>query len=229
VLTDLALKFNSNTNIFKNIQRIYIGVDGSLIFNIHALQINNHGHIKLVATNKLPGKIEARKNQDEFEFPDSSTVLVNRAGMLILKSSNPDIPIIYIPTTLNSSLGLATDKEFAGNEYYYKDEQFQITYTKPGRNKSATINVLRAVAGFTLADCAALTEKAPVVIGNFSKQNTTLIETALKNDGAEIEITSLNPGTPSLQKIDTRIFFKKYIGEFIKTIEQHGAKPKTAS
>jgi hypothetical protein len=79
-----------------------------------------------------------QRRVNEFVFPDGSIVEVNFAGMVILKSSNSSIPLIFIPTVLETRLGMATMTEFAGNDFFKKTEkesigviQFSERYMKP--------------------------------------------------------------------------------------------------
>src|SRR5690606_22063235 len=51
-------------------------------------------------------------------FPEGSTVSINRNGMLVLRSSNPGIDTIFIPSVLDMPLGVATKDYFAGSDYF---------------------------------------------------------------------------------------------------------------
>ena len=107
-------------SILLNINTVFINQVDNLVFNIHELLMNNEGVIKLEKTGFDNQRIMATRSQegDVFTFADGSFITINFSGMLVLESSNEDIPVIYIPPVLNKSLGAATARQFAGNQYY---------------------------------------------------------------------------------------------------------------
>lgn len=117
-----------NTNfgtlsLLKNVREVFINEKGNLVFNKHQLMLTNNFHLKLEITSLLEWKVQAEKNgETDFQFSDGSSVEINRSGMFMLHSSNPNIPTIYIPSALDSSLGVAVDTHFSGNEYYFKND-----------------------------------------------------------------------------------------------------------
>jgi hypothetical protein len=105
--------------VLKNVTSIFINEVGNLVLNIHELRLTDHNVIKLEKTGFKKKYHEAVSvSKTEFRFEDGSTVMVNRSGMLVLRSSNPSIPAIYVPLSLDGSLGVATESDFAGNAYY---------------------------------------------------------------------------------------------------------------
>jgi hypothetical protein len=111
---------NEKRSILRNIHSVSITMKRSLALNNHELQLNDSGHIKLFSGKRLPSEEAKDIGNNIFAFEDGSTVEVNKMGMVILSSSNPAIPKIFIPTTMNTTLGIGTPEEFAGNEYYLK-------------------------------------------------------------------------------------------------------------
>lgn len=120
-------------SVLKNILSICINQNGLLCFNTHYLYLNEAKCIKLdQLTNIVPEIMATKTEENLFVFPDGSCIQLIRAGMLILQSSNPDIPKIYVPSILNASLGIATTQKFAGNKYYYKSKTKHNDTTQSG-------------------------------------------------------------------------------------------------
>lgn len=114
-------RFLGSRTILKNISKVYINESGNLTFNSHEFTCTTAGNFKLSHRHIMKERISAFKQSDcEFVFRDGSMIEVNPAGMLILKSSNLEIPFVFIPTALESSLGVATQNSFAGNPFYQK-------------------------------------------------------------------------------------------------------------
>jgi hypothetical protein len=124
--------------ILKNIDKIFVNDTFNLVFNTHTLIKNKNGVIKLGKTNLLTKRYEAVPNatKSEFTFPNGSSVILNRSGMIVLKSiviTHKEIDVnhidgqmqeiyVFIPSVLDSSLGVGATgagEEFAGNEFYY--------------------------------------------------------------------------------------------------------------
>jgi hypothetical protein len=113
----------SFTSIFKNIRSVFINEVDNLVFGRHELQIVNEAFITLDKAAFLGEQCVARAIAGHgFRFPDGSTVKVSRNGMLILTSSNEAFAPVYVPSVVQTSLGLATSMDFAGNEYYHFPE-----------------------------------------------------------------------------------------------------------
>jgi len=107
-------------SVLKNIHQIYINQQGNLVFNKHELVLSKAGHIQLLSAARESRGVAVAATWDvsrnEFSFPGGSRIRVHRAGMIILQGHYSPV---YIPAVLDASLGAATDKEFAGNLYYY--------------------------------------------------------------------------------------------------------------
>jgi len=99
------------------------------------LQLNKHRlvfqkdyskqlYISLLSNRDFVPKVEAvyEKTASRFVFPDGSAIHRDGLGMLTFKSSDANLPYIYMPTTLNTNLAMATDSFFAGDKNYFKGE-----------------------------------------------------------------------------------------------------------
>ncbi len=212
-------------SLFKNVKEVYINLDNKLMFNKHELQINKGGHIKIDQIDYITKKIEAKKISDtEFEFINGSTVEINKLGVFILKSSNPDVLPVYIPSLLNASLGIATQEYFAGNEYYFLEPKYEILLEDAGPKKIDIVKLVKDLTNKTLHSAKMIIDDAPSkVISNVSKIKAEQIKHTLENSGAQVSIKPLNSETTKeLEKISTHIFFEKYINSFINQIIFHG-------
>lgn len=221
-----AQNFLQGQGFLKNIKEIFINEDNHLVFNIHELLINKGSHIKIDQTNNRAKKTEATKiNDTEFTFNDGSSITINRSGMLILKSSDTHIPIIYIPSLLNASLGVATDEDFAGNDYYYIEPQFELILENAGENRITIIKLIKEITERGLDDVHRLVHAAPIqIIQNVSKIKADLIQKTLEKEGASVKINRNNIHSFELEKISTLQFFEKHINPFVNHILSHGTK-----
>jgi len=135
-LKALKIKYAQTQNTFKNINAVFINQVGNLVFNIHELLLNQGNHFKLDKTAFLKHEVVARWESDAFIFPDGSVIEVDKAGIIILKSSDISIPRIYMSSVLNASLGVATEDVFSGNNYYNRSlknistSEFNFKYIK---------------------------------------------------------------------------------------------------
>ena len=111
-------------SVLKNIHHIYINQRGNLVFNKHELVLSKAGHIQLLSAARESREVAVAAtwdvNRNEFGFPGGSRIKIHRAGMIILQGHYSPV---YIPAVLDASLAAATDKEFAGNLYYYPDSR----------------------------------------------------------------------------------------------------------
>lgn len=121
-------------SILSNLTNIFIAANGSLYLNNHELKIFIKGKYRddsvefVINRNNIP-RIKATFKDKKFIFPDGSKLLRDKRGIVTLESSNAAIPKIYIPTYINHNLGIATDTEFTGNDYFY-DQQAEIGLVK---------------------------------------------------------------------------------------------------
>ena len=110
-------------SVLKNVADVFINQVNNLVFNnVHELRLTDHSIIKFEKTNfKSRLFVAAATGKEEFCFADGSVIEINRSGMLILKSSNPVVGTIYVPSVLDSDLGVASEQDIAGNYYYYPE------------------------------------------------------------------------------------------------------------
>ncbi|RZK12961.1 MAG: hypothetical protein EOO46_01160 [Flavobacterium sp.] len=110
-------------SVFKNIKEIWINQVGNLVFSKRELRLTDQGQIRMERSGFQQKEVEARHiGKKTFKFPDGSTVTVNPSGMLVLKSSNESLETIYVPSSTDALLGVATTSSFAGLDYYLPDD-----------------------------------------------------------------------------------------------------------
>lgn len=79
-----------------------------------------HDEAYLMINKKYSHRFVAKKEgKDKFTFIEGSTIHIDYNGIMTLRSSNTEIPTIYIPLDVSNKLGLATNNEFCGNPYYF--------------------------------------------------------------------------------------------------------------
>jgi hypothetical protein len=122
-LKELNKRWIYGSNLLRKIRTVELNINGDLVFNEkHAFLLNPYGVIKLElsTTQKDQYKAQNTLNKDEFVFEDGSKIQINSFGMIALISSDSNLPIIYVPMTLDAALGVGTKDCFTGNQYYYE-------------------------------------------------------------------------------------------------------------
>jgi ribosomal protein L7/L12 len=220
-LTALTNKYRHNLSIFKNINTIFINTSDGLVFNTHELTVNPGNHIKLDPARSNTKVYQAKqKSYTEFEFEDGSCIEINKNGLLILKSSNKDIPTIYIPSVLDSSLAVATDTQFAGNTYYLKQPLYKLTLLDTGVIKLSVVKKLKEETGKGLKEVRDMVDNVPSVIFQYiTKEKALHLHNSLEQLGAKAQTERMGENSKYLKIITPKDFFKEFIDEFIKHIK----------
>lgn len=135
-----------DNSVLLNFMPLCLTQENYFQLNKHRLGINrphpNYTTINLIGNRNFVASVEAvyEKTGNRFLFPDGSAVYRDGMGMLVFKSSNTDIPFIYVPTTLHVELAMATETCFTGNMSYYKQaagqeiisiQEFETKYFQP--------------------------------------------------------------------------------------------------
>jgi ribosomal protein L7/L12 len=223
----MALKYTLNYGTFKNINKVFINEAGEFVLNVHALKLTGNGmHLKLSRTNNQHVKFAANVTDEHiFTFDDGSSVEVNRNGLIILRSSDRILPAIYIPTTLDASLGIATSTEFAGNEYYFKEQTYRVILKDHGGKQSHLMKVMEDVMQlpFQVINNLLINDVPVTLVPFCPKQKALDIQNALVKAGATVEL-KLPEGQieTEIKKIPVSSFFNKHIMRFINTIVNYG-------
>ncbi|MBT1695896.1 ribosomal protein L7/L12 [Fulvivirgaceae bacterium PWU4] len=229
-IADVFRKYVQPHTMFKRINKVFINTSGELVFSKHTLHFVDYGkYLRLAPATSQAVKIRASTSDHRiFTFNDGSTVEVNRSGLFILKSSDSAIENLYIPTTLDFAVGVATPTIFAGNDYYYKGGVCEVILKDPGKNRLAAAKVIKESMEFSLQECKYFVDHGgPITLkASFAKQKAEDFRTAMKEVGADVEIRQA--GTTA-QTIMPREFIDKYLRRYIDTIINHGAQGHTQS
>lgn len=222
-LTEASHKYSDSGGVLKNINKVAIDKDNRLVLNTHVLTLINRSHVKWRPIKKISIKYEASKiSEHQYQFENGSIVEINRSGMVILKSKD-SLSDIYIPTSIDVALGLATTEEFTGNHYYYKEPFNIIMILNSGANKIQVIKQLKDKAGLDLTEAKRLVDNAPSSLQGLSlKEPLENIKVALELAGATIQITSHNRQEFVLKPIEIPSFYEKYIEQYIYSIQHYG-------
>ncbi|GEN76985.1 hypothetical protein [Chryseobacterium hagamense] len=127
--TELRRLNNTGIKILNNFNRIGISNAGELIIDKFALGLVSK-NVYGLSRNYNRIQVLAIRSKNKFMFDDGSEVITDSRGMLTFISSNKNIPVFYMPSTHYGYIALATEKEFAGSEYYLpKNSKLKIRET----------------------------------------------------------------------------------------------------
>lgn len=221
-----VLQFRRTQPVFKNIKKAGINFNGQLMFNKHEFRLNSGNHFKLDVNNTAQNalKIEAfQKGKNLFMFRDGSSILIKPFGMIILSSSNKEIPDIFIPSALDVSLGVATRTAFAGNPFYYNAPLFEVRLLDYGEAILKTIKLIKDATGLSLKQCKELADTAPSILPYYFKQeDAESFVRKIKKLGGDGRITPVNPAYQFSKIIDNGSFYFKYVKAYIDHVMSNG-------
>jgi hypothetical protein len=117
--------FYSSTpgSLLKNITTVYLNTNHNLVFNKHEFLLTKHNIFFLALTKSTESLVAATQSSEgEFIFPGGSSIVIDRAGMLIFNCNDSSIEKIFVPSALGMSLGVSTSSAFSGNDYFLPPE-----------------------------------------------------------------------------------------------------------
>jgi ribosomal protein L7/L12 len=221
-LTTLRLKYSTTRAVFKNVHEVFINQGDALVFNTHELHITNNNHFKL-EQRRLLKQITAEKVADNvFQFSDGSQITAHKSGMLILKSSSPNIDTVFISSVLDNTLGVATESVFSGNAYYFKDNKFNLVLEGVGNNELEVLKFICDTKNITRPEAVEIIDNLPYTLYSSISRNTGLsLRNALVSKGAS---ASLKPtaGIKQMQ-MEARRFYGTYILPFVEHIKSQNS------
>lgn len=226
-------------SVLKNVHSVFINTSGNLVFNQHELNIKN-GTISINTSNRTVEHITAKATKDSnvFEFPEKSTVMINPLGMLVLKSSNVSIPIIYIPSVLAASLGLVAGEHFTGNQYYFRNDarrtkdDYSVMLLDAGIESREVMKILVQEGGWDLESAEEIASRGSGKIGErLDRKKALTLMNRLIAKGAKCKMEEGVQDTPGRQItiIREEEFNKLYLQAFIQNIYKHATPGKTAA
>jgi len=217
----------SNLNILRRVNEVYINQDKQLVFNTHQLYITRSGQLYFGSdgANTVSIKKAVRKrNQRVFEFNDGSMVTVDDCGFITLTSSNKNIAEVYFASQLEIPLGMATQYEFAGKEFFYHEElgKVKVTLTDAGSLKIQAIQIMRNYTALSLSILKGIVDGAPEQIP-ISLDIDKAGEMIQELEKAGCSTSMQRPAQPKQQVISAETFYQQNIATFIAHIIEHGA------
>lgn len=121
VKTELErLQYGSN-KVLSNFNFIGINDTKDLVISKYALE-PDYNEALILTKNKSKVEIFATKNKNKFTFSEGSEIITDSRGMMTFNSSNKNIPVFYIPTSIQRYLAIGTKTEFSGSEYFLPQE-----------------------------------------------------------------------------------------------------------
>lgn len=226
-LEEVNQKFVSYSNLYKNLNSVKINTANNLMFNVHELIINSNNQFKLKTQDSFKltkSKLTAEKIGDDiFEFEDGSIVEMNRSGYMKLTSSNLNISTIYIPSVLNTTIGLSTKSEFSGATYFHDEMLFQLNLIDSGSQKIPLIKQIKNVLEIGLQEANEIINSAPIIIQKrMDKETAEFTKEIFSKNGAILKIIPIESQS-NIELIEPQIFFNQYIKKYVKNILEYGA------
>lgn len=226
-------------SVLKNVHSVFINTSGNLVFNQHELNIKN-GVISINTSNRTVAHVTAMATKDShvFEFPDKSTVMINPLGMLVLKSSNESIPIIYIPSVLAASLGLVAGEHFAGNQYYFREnaqrtkDDYSVILLDAGIETREVMKVLVLAGGWDLETAREIADAGSGRVGErLDRKKALALMNRLIAKGAKCKMEEgvQHAFRSQITTMREEEFNKIYLQAFIQNIYKHATPGKTAT
>jgi len=214
-------------NVLKNLKDVYISEENRLVFNSHQLQfLYGMQHLHFCYYNSLNKEPKVRAKYDSskraYVFIEGSEISVNENGLFTLKSSNANIPAIYISSAIDNLLGVATETYFAGHDFFYSLPYVTFRLQSNGLEKITTFKILKTYCGIGLKDAKEIIDAAPIQFAVY-----------MKNDDAEKMREELNAigyeivyyGNKKEQTIiSSQEFYDTYVQKFITQILQYESK-----
>lgn len=223
--TLLDNSYLSTFNLMKNVHYVFIDSKSRLFINSHRFRLSTSSSAKLKHTNGVDRAISAKLLfENVFEFPDGSRVQIDPTGMYVLKSSNDEIPVIYMTALIDQDLGLATEDCFAGSSYFRKCEKYTVFLEDVGPNKLGIVKLLAGSYKMGLQVARELVENVPTALPfTISQKGATRLVEQLIEGNAEASVLALQSGAKHQSVINVDVFATEYINPFIKCIVDYGA------
>ena len=204
--------------IFRNLKSVSISLKGKLRFGKHELILNGR-NLKLQNYNFSSDPVKLVSDASHlglFKFNDGSHILHNRNGMLTLVSSSEDIPNIFLPCVLSSTLAVATENSFAGDHYYRMDLREELFFDGEIINKSEAEYLTQTILGIHSDEAKMSINKGIVTCDK--NDDLYRLQKALSESGIK---TTIKKRGLEQELISATDFYKKYIQSFIDQILSH--------
>jgi len=206
-------------SIYQNIKKIFISNEDFLNFGKQELKLSGPNLFLMHEGGKKAAKVEAiHHSLGVFKFPDGSSIIHNKNGMITLNSSISAIPKIYIPPVLNTALGVATESTFAGNDFYQMKHTIEILLKDHETNLLLVTKIVKnQLSGISLRQAKMMVDTGIIV----SKDEPKMMNLIKELDGNGISYTLRKSGLKQ-ELITPYDFYNRYISLFINQIVNYG-------
>ena len=117
VNSEIARLNDYENRTLNNVMTIGINENKNIVLSNYELHKSYKDALQIYKSRSI-ANILAERNKNQFTFSEGSEIITDSRGMLTFKSSNKNIPVFYIPTSIGGFLALATNTEFSGSEYF---------------------------------------------------------------------------------------------------------------
>jgi ribosomal protein L7/L12 len=217
----------TGSGVLKKIKNIYINTGGNLVVNSHLLSFSGSGSSQTLkfhhSGNKTVHKSATLAEENLFQFKNGSTIEVDRVGMLLLRYPDETTPSMYIPTSLGTTLGVATPDEFAGYDYYHRTQRKGLVLYDAGPNKLSVVRYLKEHLSFGLQEAKDLVDQIPswIDMNAIHRTGISSIGSFVKGlTDLQAKVVVRDSGT--IKKIELQEFHSKHLQPYIKNILQDG-------
>lgn len=209
-------------DVIKNVKHIGISKSGCLIVNKHKLILNEKNEITFIKYDSYDNLVQIAYStgNNMFEFSNGYKVQANLHGYIVLIKPTLPNEDVFIPVTINSKLGLATQSYYTGDKYFINQELFDIQVLDTGPQRLAAVKTIKLKCDIGL-------KHAKEIIYNHNSFKLDLNASydecvSTLNDltavGIKAEIVNVNLNSKNLVEMTTDSFFNKYIDTFNRKI-----------
>jgi len=117
VNSEIARLNDYENKILSNFISIGINENKNIVLSNYELHKSYKDSLQIYKSRSV-ANILAERNKNQFTFSEGSEIITDSRGILTFKSSNKNIPVFYVPTSIGAFLALATNTEFSGSEYF---------------------------------------------------------------------------------------------------------------
>lgn len=228
-LLEVSKRFSYSLSVLRNIKKVFINENDFIVLNKHQLnQYNNSSIYFEDGGSKHITREAAKINDTQFSFADGSIVEINPGGLIVLKSSNQQIPAIYIPTAIDSHIGCATESCFTGNLFYLPEQECSLILDSKGSHTLKVIKVVKEELSIGLGEAKHIVDSGSgTFICSCGKAKAYELKAKIEEAGGTVEVRESSNIFGSYEDqiiIKPGEFYKDYIQPFIKHILLHGTK-----
>ncbi|MAX78763.1 MAG: hypothetical protein CL843_01125 [Crocinitomicaceae bacterium] len=222
IVNELRPKSFGYGSTIKNLKAVGISNKGELVINSHKFVLNSRNHFKFNALGKDEVVLNAQRiSENRFEFNNGVAVTINRNGFIRLSYPHDEFQDLFIPSTIDVSLGISTQKAFAGNQFYLNQLQVDIFIQNISTNKLGAIKAIKEITTYGLAEIKKMVDQnisfSLNCFMNIDESKKAL--GLLHSVGVTAEVQLKNNRNEELIIMSTIDFYELHVKPFCKAIE----------